>query len=658
MKKTYKAMLCSLALMTMALTGCQQERGLAPDQTVQDGAEVAQFSSGSITRVLNGTSWEGTEMIGISNVTKAEAATTNVAYKATAAGSTTNFADQGTKLLLPADKSQVTFAAYYPYASTISEGKASYIISKGSDQPVLFATQSGTADNPKLPFTFKHKLAQVKIVLTAGEGLSLGDLASVLYRGGVTDVKMNVLTGELTTGTTKGDITLTKEAEGTYSSYVVPQDVDNTFAFVMTLGGKSYTLTMDKVNAAPTKLDSGFSYTFKAKLTKDGKVVNPDDSTIGEIGDGGTGEGGDVTPDDPSAKALPFVNDFKAATSLDPFTAFSESGNEAWRINNSGKYKNGAAMSGYNGGAKANVDWLISPALDFTGATAPKLFLNHTIGHAGNVEVEQQVLISKDYVSGDPTKATWTKLKITYPGKPAEGKNFSTTDSETDLSAYAGEKNIHIALKYTSTDEASAQWQIGKIEVKETGSTEPGTEKPGTEEPGTNPEQPTEGNLLFPGADFEDWTAFTGKLNKFGLKNYATQADDPDQGKVLHINGTPQKNDYVFTVENVEVKAKNPLKITFKMKGECAGKSISINVYDKSGNYVKYNLGDITTDAKISVAESNQYNGSINTNGKWITITLDLTGVDVNTSGSGNLFALKVGKEAAWDVMLDDFKIE
>ncbi len=556
MKKTYKAMLCSIALMTMALTGCQQERGLAPDQTVQDGAEVAQFSSGSITRVVNGTNWEGTEMIGISNVTKAQAATTNVAYKATSAGNTTNFADQGTKLLLPGDNSEVKFAAYYPYVSSISENTASYIISKGSDQPVLFATQSGTAANPKLPFTFKHKLAQVKIILSTQEGLSLDDLSTVLIKGGVTDVKMNVLTGELSTGTTKGDITLTKEAEGTYSSYVVPQDVDNTFAFVMTLGGKSYTLSMDKVNAAPTKLDSGFAYTFKAKLTTDGKVVNPDGSTIGDIDDGGTGDGGDVTPDDPSAKALPFVN----------------------------------SMSGYKGGAKANVDWLITPALDFTGATAPKLFLNHTIGHAGNVEEEQQVLISKDYVSGDPTKATWTKLTITYPGKPAEGKNFSTTDSETDISAYAGEKNIHIALKYTSTDEASAQWQIGKFEVKETGSTEPGTEEPGTGEPGTDPEQPTEGNLLFPGADFEDFAAFTGKLNKFGLQNYATQADDPDQGKVLQIKGTPQKNDYVFTVENVEVKANNPLKITFKMKGECAGKSISINVYDKSGNYVRSRL--------------------------------------------------------------------
>ncbi len=311
-------------------------------------------------------------------------------------------------------------------------------------------------------------------------------------------------------------------------------------------------------------------------------------------------------------------------------------------------------MSGYNGGAKANVDWLITPALDFTGAIAPKLFLNHTIGHAGNVEVEQQVLISKDYVSGNPTKATWIKLTITYPEKPVGTKNFSTTDSETDLSAYAGEKNIHIALKYTSTDQSSAQWQIGKMEVKESSGT-----KPGTEEPGTEPKQPTVGNLLFPGADFEDFAAFIGKLNKFGLKNYATQADDPDQGKVLHIKGTPAGNDYVFTVANVEIKAASPTKITFKMKGECASKNISINIYDKSGStYTKYNLGDITTDAKIGVADSNQYNGSINTKGKWISITLDLTGVEVNTSGSGSLFALKVGKGVAWDVMVDDFKIE
>ena len=656
MRKTYTSALCSIALMALALASCQQERGLAPDQTPRDGSVAAEFTSGPVTRVVSGTSWEGTEVIGISNVTKSEPATTNVAYKATTAGLATNFADQGTKLLLPADKSQVTFAAYYPYASTISEGKASYIISKGSDQPVLFATQSGTADNPKLPFTFKHKLAQVKIVLTAGEGLSLGDLSSVLYRGGVTDVKMNVLTGELTTGTTKGDITLTKETEGegtcTYSSYIVPQDVESTFAFVITLGSKTYTLIMDKVNKAPAKLDSGFSYTFKAKLTKDGKVVNPDGSSIGGIDDGGTGDGGDVTPDDPStpaaAQKLPFANNFKAATSLDPFTAFSVSGDRVWIIDGS-EHKSGAKMSGHVSGVKTpNEDWLISPALDFTGATAPMLFLNHTIGFGSDMTTEQQVLISDNYTDGNPSAATWTQLTVTYP----TGKDWVYVDSKTDLKAYVGKKNIHIAFKYVSTDTSAATWEIGKMEVKEAAGSEPGTE------PGTKPEQPTTGNLLFPGADFEDFAAFTGKLNKFGLKKYATQAEDPTQGKVLQIKGTPTGNDYVFTVANVEVKTANPKKITFKLKGTAHGRSLSLNVYSGKDVYKAFNVGKVTGDTTIGVSEKNGYTGSIDTAGKWITVTLDLTGVKVNTSGNDELFALKVGKGVAWDVMVDDFKIE
>lgn len=666
MRKTYTSALCSIALMALALAGCQQERGLAPDQTPRDGSVAAEFTSGPVTRVVNGTSWEGTEVIGISNVTKAEAATTNVAYKATAAGSTTNFADQGTKLLLPSDKSQVTFAAYYPYASTISEGKASYIVSKGSDQPVLFATQSGTATNPKLPFTFKHKLAQVKIKLTAGEGLSLGDLTSVLYRGGVTDVKMNVLTGELTTGTTKGDITLTKEEEGTYSSYVVPQDVESTFAFVITLGDKTYILSMDKVNKAPTKLDSGYSYTFKAKLTKNGKVVNPDGSSIGDIEPGGTGEGGTVTPDDPStpaaAQKLPFANNFKTATALDPFTAFNESGNEAWRIDNSGEYKRGASMSGYNGGAKANVDWLITPALDFTGATAPMLFLNHTIGHAGNVQEEQQVLISKDYVSGDPTKATWTKLTITYPGKPAKG-NFSTTDSETDLSAYAGEKNIHIALKYTSTDQSSSQWQIGKMEVKEATGTKPGTEEPGTEEPGTDPEQPTTGNLLFPGADFEDWSAFMSVFTKGNSTGITIeQGNDPTQGGVMKVTGKDSGNKWIFNIQNVQVTNPAPKKITFKVKGTSPSRSFSVVVYGPNGEMAIYNIGDILADKVISEyktsTKEHKYDGQINTGDQWVTITLDISQVKINNTGSGKIFSAKIGKLSEYNVMLDDFKIE
>ena len=654
MKKTYKAMLCSIALMTMALTGCQQERGLAPDQTVQDGAEVAQFSSGSITRVVNGTNWEGTEMIGISNVTKAQATTTNVAYKATSAGNATNFADQGTKLLLPGDNSEVKFAAYYPYVSSISENTASYIISKGSDQPVLFATQSGTAANPKLPFTFKHKLAQVKIILSTQEGLSLDDLSTVLFKGGVTDVKMNVLTGELSTGTTKGDITLTKESDGTYSSYVVPQAMDNTFAFVMTLGGKSYTLTMDKVNAAPTKLDSGFSYTFKAKLTKDGKVVNPDGSTIGDIDDGGTGDGGDVTPDDPetpsAAQKLPFANDFKAAAGIVPFTAVSVSGDQVWIIDDS-KYKNGAKMSGHVSGVRTpNEDWLISPALDFTGSEAPELIISHAINFASDMTTEQQVLISDNYTDGNPSTATWTPLTVTYPA----GNNWDYVDSKTDLKAYVGKKNIHIAFKYVSTDTSAATWEIAKMEVKEA---------TGTEEPGTEPEQPTTSNLLFPGADFEDWSAFMSvytKGNSTGIT--IEQGNDPTQGGVMKVTGKDSGNKWIFNIQNVQVTNPSPKKITFKVKGTSPSRSFSVVVYGLNGEMAIYNIGDILADKVISEyktsTKDHKYDGQINTGDQWVTITLDISQVKINNTGSGKIFSAKIGKLSEYNVMLDDFKIE
>lgn len=647
-------MLCSIALMTMALTGCQQERGLAPDQTVQDGAEVAQFSSGSITRVVNGTNWEGTEMIGISNVTKAQATTTNVAYKATSAGNATNFADQGTKLLLPGDNSEVKFAAYYPYVSSISENTASYIISKGSDQPVLFATQSGTAANPKLPFTFKHKLAQVKIILSTQEGLSLDDLSTVLFKGGVTDVKMNVLTGELSTGTTKGDITLTKESDGTYSSYVVPQAMDNTFAFVMTLGGKSYTLTMDKVNAAPTKLDSGFSYTFKAKLTKDGKVVNPDGSTIGDIDDGGTGDGGDVTPDDPetpsAAQKLPFANDFKAAAGIVPFTAVSVSGDQVWIIDDS-KYKNGAKMSGHVSGVRTpNEDWLISPALDFTGSEAPELIISHAINFASDMTTEQQVLISDNYTDGNPSTATWTPLTVTYPA----GNNWDYVDSKTDLKAYVGKKNIHIAFKYVSTDTSAATWEIAKMEVKEA---------TGTEEPGTEPEQPTTSNLLFPGADFEDWSAFMSvytKGNSTGIT--IEQGNDPTQGGVMKVTGKDSGNKWIFNIQNVQVTNPSPKKITFKVKGTSPSRSFSVVVYGLNGEMAIYNIGDILADKVISEyktsTKDHKYDGQINTGDQWVTITLDISQVKINNTGSGKIFSAKIGKLSEYNVMLDDFKIE
>lgn len=679
MRQTYKIALSFMALATMALTGCQQQREMAPEEVAQAGSVAAQFSTPAITRVVSGTQWEGTEMIGISNTTKPDAKTTNVAYKATQSGATTNFTDQGTKLMLPGDNSTVNFAAYYPYASSVQSNVASYTINNGTNQPVLFATQSGTAQNPKLPFTFKHKLAQVKLVLTVEEGLKLTDLKSVVFKGGVTNVKMNILTGVLTTGTTKGDVTLKNEGNGTFSSYVVPQTFSD-YSFAITLGDKSYTLKKEKVAQAPGEFKEGNSYTFKAKLTKDGKVVNPDGSKIDDMNDGGSSDGGDLTPDKPGtdeptpdepgtdepavdAKALPYAMDFANAGNFGDFTTFDGEGPQNWQVDTS-KWKNGAKMTGYvNGQKNPNEDFLVSPAIDLTNATDPVLLINHAIKFAGNMPQDQQVAVSTDYDGGaEADRATWTPLTLDkYPA----GNDWVYVDSKASLKQYVGKK-IYIAFIYNSDQTNAATWQIHKMEVKENGggsTVTPDPEPQPEPEPDPTPEPtPTTGNLLFPGADFENWDQFLSVNREGNTTLTVEQGTDNTQGGVIKLTGTDAKNRYAFTIQNTKISASDPTKLSFKVKGTSPSKSFSIIVFDEAGGTNIFNIGaikgDVTiTEFKTSTQEHN-YVGEINTAGNWVTVTLDISKINIKKSGSGDLLAFKVGKESKYDVMVDDFKIE
>lgn len=95
------------------------------------------------------------------------------------------------------------------------------------------------------------------------------------------------------------------------------------------------------------------------------------------------------------------------------------------------------------------------------------------------------------------------------------------------------------------------------------------------------------------------------------------------------------------------------------MKGS-SDKSVSLNLYVDDTTYYKFNLGTISTSSVIQQAGNNQYTGTINTGGEWIQITLDLSGInDLNISNtSGNLFALKIGKNANYDLHFDNFTIE
>ena len=249
-----------------------------------------------------------------------------------------------------------------------------------------------------------------------------------------------------------------------------------------------------------------------------------------------------------------------------------------------------------------------------------------------------------------PATNSNAKLVITL----SDGKSYSYTFPSLALQSGKNHKfNVSLASGAITVDQVNGQisdWEVvnGDDIIVNPDGTEPEPEP-----------QPTTGELLFPGADFEDFAAFTGVLNSFGLKNYATEAAGAGRNgsTALHIKGTPAKNDYLFTAMNNAGKDfSGKTKISFYIKGTAAGKSISCNVYTDGGQYKAFNVGDVNNaDVNVSVAANNQYAGTI-TADDWVKVTLDITGLTLPTSG--DLFAFKVGKEVAWDLYVADITIE
>lgn len=153
----------------------------------------------------------------------------------------------------------------------------------------------------------------------------------------------------------------------------------------------------------------------------------------------------------------------------EPFTSnfpnwvkFSVIGNQVWTLNAaSGNPGQCADMNGFSGGAQANEDWLISPAIDLSAVPSATLTFNTAKNFSGNA---LQVFVSTNYSgSGSPAAATWTALG----GTVASASNFVWTNSgNVSLNSYVGNNNVRIAFKYTSTGSAAAQWRVDNVKVQ------------------------------------------------------------------------------------------------------------------------------------------------------------------------------------------------
>ena len=167
-------------------------------------------------------------------------------------------------------------------------------------------------------------------------------------------------------------------------------------------------------------------------------------------------------------------------------------------------------------------------------------------------------------------------------------------------------------------------------------------------------------NLLFNGADFENWTTFLSSLNGYGLTDgLAVQGvgNGYDGSNSFHLNGTTEGNNpFVFTVkaESAQI-PDSPKKITFWVKGSAA-KSLSFNLDTDSGRKF-YNLGAFSSEnLTVNPAENNQYVGAVDTNNEWVLVTLNIEGLQLNKTG--DLLAMKAGSGTTYDLIIDNIKID
>lgn len=104
----------------------------------------------------------------------------------------------------------------------------------------------------------------------------------------------------------------------------------------------------------------------------------------------------------------------------------------------------------------ASESWLISPVMDLSQLTSATLTFQQAGNFFSDMQADCSVLVSTD-------RQDWTPL--TVEGWP-EGSSWTFYDSTADLSAYAGQSQVYIAFRYTSSDMKAGTWEVRNVVVE------------------------------------------------------------------------------------------------------------------------------------------------------------------------------------------------
>jgi len=163
---------------------------------------------------------------------------------------------------------------------------------------------------------------------------------------------------------------------------------------------------------------------------------------------------------------------------------------------------------------------------------------------------------------------------------------------------------------------------------------------------------------LFKGSDFNNWTDFTDGVTASNYSVNAIATSSPTggvggSGALLLGNNTGTNNAYVFT-SGADFNIAGAKYITIKVKGTSGGVSFNLGEVGSGKTGVTYNVpAGTTSDVTLTNSGStNDYKGSINA-ANWITIKLDLAGVDIVNN---KVFSLKIQKSSTNALYVDDIQ--
>lgn len=159
----------------------------------------------------------------------------------------------------------------------------------------------------------------------------------------------------------------------------------------------------------------------------------------------------------------PLLNEsFSSASSFGAWSNFSVVGAQTWVYSATFGNPGGMAkMSGYAGSNQVNEDWLISPAQNLAALTTATLTFDNAYKFTGDPIV---ALVSNDYSgTGDPSLATWTTLNPAL----SPGNYVYVSSGPLNISAFtgAGNENVYIAFKYTSSSSNGSTWEMDNVKI-------------------------------------------------------------------------------------------------------------------------------------------------------------------------------------------------